>query len=175
LEAEPEAADGADLGRDRVGEHPADTGDCEQQGDVGVLGAEPAQLGLAGGDLLVEQVEQAQARLHAAGPRLRQRQPLQQRAAGGAEEIGDGAGLSVREQHGVHALLESGAVADEMEPEASALPLRAHRWVGQPDRRDELAARELGQHPGIDPVGLAGQGRQALHLERIRDLHLPAA
>jgi len=63
---------------------------------------------------------------------------------------------------------------DEVQPEASALALGPHRRVGQPDRRDEIAARKLGQHPGVDPVGLAGQGRQPLHLERVGDLHLPA-
>jgi hypothetical protein len=35
-------------------------------------------------------------------------------------------------------------------------------------------AAELGQHPGVDPVGLAGQRRQPLDLLRVGDLDLPA-
>jgi hypothetical protein len=46
--------------------------------------------------------------------------------------------------------------------------------VGQPDRRHEVAAGELGQHPGVDPVGLTGKRRQALHLLRVGDLDPPA-
>src|SRR6266480_179508 len=49
-----EAADLADLGGDREGEHPADSRAGHEQRDVPVLGAEPAQLALAGRDLLVE-------------------------------------------------------------------------------------------------------------------------
>jgi hypothetical protein len=33
---------------------------------------------------------------------------------------------------------------------------------------------ELGKHPGVDPVGLAGRRCEALQLLRIRDLDLPA-
>jgi hypothetical protein len=80
----------------------------------------------------------------------------------------------VREQDRVDPLLEAGAVADEVEAEAGPLPLGAHLRVGQPDRRHQLPPGELGQHPGVDPVGLAGQRRQPLHLQRIGDLHLPA-
>jgi hypothetical protein len=43
-----------------------------------------------------------------------------------------------------------------------------------PDRRDQVATCQLGQHPGVDPIGLAGQRRQPLHLLRIGDLDLPA-
>jgi hypothetical protein len=65
-------------------------------------------------------------------------------------------------------------VADEVEPPAGPFALGAHERVGQPDRRHEIAPGELGQHPGIDPVGLAGQRRQSLHLLRVGDLDLPA-
>jgi hypothetical protein len=59
----------------------------------------------------------------------------------------------------VHALLQAGAVTDEVQPPARPFALGAHLRVGQPDRRHQIAARELGQHPGVDPVGLAGQRR----------------
>jgi hypothetical protein len=51
-----EAADVADLGRDRVREHPADPGHGQQQWDVLVVDAESAQLALALADLAVELV-----------------------------------------------------------------------------------------------------------------------
>ena len=78
------------------------------------------------------------------------------------------------EQHRVYALLEAGAVANEVQPPTRALQLGTHRRVGQPDRRHEVAAGQLGQHPGVDAVGLAGERRQPLHLLRVGDLHLPA-
>jgi hypothetical protein len=80
----------------------------------------------------------------------------------------------VREQRRVHALLEARALADEVETEAGPLPLGAHARVGQPERRHQLAPAELGQHPGVDPVGLAGQRGRSPDLERIGDLYLPA-
>jgi hypothetical protein len=46
-----------------------------------MVGAEPAQLAFAGGDLLVELVDQTQARLHVAVPGLGQRQPCEEAAA----------------------------------------------------------------------------------------------
>ena len=62
----------------------------------------------------------------------------------------------------------------QVETPAGALALGAHARVGQPDRRHQITAGELGQHPGVDPVGLAGQRGQPLHLLRVRDLDLPA-
>jgi hypothetical protein len=80
----------------------------------------------------------------------------------------------VREQHRVHALLQARAVPDEVQPPAGAFALGTHLRVGQPDRRHQVAAGEFGQHPGVDPVGLAGQRCEAFHLLRVRDLDLPA-
>jgi len=80
----------------------------------------------------------------------------------------------VSEQDGVHALLQARAVADEVQPPAGAFAFATHGGVGQPDRRHQLAARELGQHPSVDAVGLAGERRQPFHLLRVRDLDLPA-
>jgi len=80
----------------------------------------------------------------------------------------------VGEQDGVDALLEAGAVTDEVEPEACAFALGADLWVGQPDRRHEIAAGQLCEYPGVDPVGLTGQRRQPFHLDGIGDRHIPA-
>jgi hypothetical protein len=95
-------------------------------------------------------------------------------AAADTEGVRDGAGLAVGEQHRVHALLQARAVTHEVEPPARPLALGTNERVGQPDRRDQIPPRQLGQHPGIDPVGLARQRRQPLHLLRIGDLDLPA-
>lgn len=54
------------------------------------------------------------------------------------------------------------------------LALGPHRRVGQPDRGDQIAARELGQHPGVNAVGLTGKRGQALDLGRVCDLDLEA-
>jgi hypothetical protein len=68
----------------------------------------------------------------------------------------------VRDQGRVDPVLQPGALADEVKREAGPFPLRADGRVGQPDRWHEVAAGELGQHPGVDAVGLAGQRRQPL-------------
>jgi hypothetical protein len=139
-----------------------------------VVSAKPTELALAGVDLVVEFIDQAQAGLKGALPRLRQSQPGEQLAATNAEEVGDRAGLAVRKQDRVDALLQAGAVADEVQPPARAFALCAHLRVGQPDRGHEIATRKLRQHPGVDPVGLAGKRRESLHLLRVGDLDLPA-
>jgi hypothetical protein len=139
-----------------------------------VVGAEPAQLALALADLAVELVDQTQARVDRCLPRLRQSEPGEQLTTAYTEQIGDRARFAVREQHGVHALLQARAVAHQVQPPARPLALGAHARVGQPDRRHQVATSELGQHPGVDAVGLAGQRRQPFHLLRIRDLDLPA-
>ncbi len=95
-------------------------------------------------------------------------------AAADTEQVGDGAGLAVREQDRVDTLLQARAVTDEVQPPAGAFALGAYQRVGQPDRGHQLATRQLGQHPGVDPVGLAGKRREPLHLLRAGDLHLPA-
>src|SRR5918995_2553509 len=100
------AADVAALGGDRVGEHPADPRRGAEQRHVAMVGAEPTQLALAIGDLAVELVDQAQAGLDRPSPGLGQVKSGEQLAAADTEEVGDGGGLAVREQHRVHALLE---------------------------------------------------------------------
>ena len=74
----------------------------------------------------------------------------------------------------VDAVLETRALADQMQKEARAFALGAHFGVGQPDRRNEVPARELRQDAGVDAVGLARQRRQPLRFEDIRNRHLPA-
>jgi hypothetical protein len=63
-----------------------------------VVGAEAAQLALAVADLAVELVDQPQAGLERSLPGLGQPKPGEQLTAVDAEQIGDRAGLAVREQ-----------------------------------------------------------------------------
>jgi hypothetical protein len=139
-----------------------------------MVGAEPTQLALAFADLAIELVDQPQARVDRALPGLRQSEPSEQLAAADAEEIGDGAGFAVREQDRVHALLQARAVADEVQAPARSLALSTHKRIGQPDRRHQIPPRQLGQHPGLDAIGLTRERREPLHLLRVRDLDLPA-
>jgi hypothetical protein len=62
-----------------------------------VVAAEPAQLALALADLAVELVDQPQARVDCALPRLGQLEPREQLTASHTEEIRDRAGLAVGE------------------------------------------------------------------------------
>jgi hypothetical protein len=78
------------------------------------------------------------------------------------------------DQGGVDPVLERGPVAHEVEPEPRPLALRPNRRIGQPDGGHEVAPPELGEDPGVDLVGLGRQGCEALDLDRVGDLHVPA-
>jgi hypothetical protein len=54
----------------------------------------------------------------------------EQLAAAHAEEVGDRARFAVGEQDGVHALLQAGAVADEVQAPTRTLAFGAHERVG---------------------------------------------
>jgi hypothetical protein len=74
----------------------------------------------------------------------------------------------------VDPVLESGALADEVEAAAGAFSLGPNSGVGQPQGWDQVPARQLGQHPGVDAVGLTGQRSQTLDLLSVGDVDLPA-
>jgi hypothetical protein len=61
-----------------------------------------------------------------------------------------------------------------VEPPTCPFAFGAHARVRQPDRRHQVTTAEFGQHPGVDPVGLAGERREPFHLLRVGDLDLPA-
>jgi hypothetical protein len=81
--------------------------------------------------------------------------------------------MAERDQRRVDAVLEDRAVLDQMQPPPRALTLLAELGRRQPDRRHQIAERQLRQHPRVDPVGLARQRRQALDPLRVGDQHLP--
>src|SRR5262245_37865006 len=94
--------------------------DAEQR-HIAVVGAESAQLKLERVDLLVERLDQGEARLEGSAPWLGQLEPVEQVAAAAGEEVAGRAGLAVRDQRLVDPLLEHRAVLDEVHPEACSL------------------------------------------------------
>jgi hypothetical protein len=141
-------------------QHRSDPRHGPQQRHVGMVGAGRAQRRRAAVDLLVEAVDQPQRGRDITGPRLGQRQAGQQPPAGGAEQVRHRAGMAEGQQGGVDPVRQRGAVTHQVQPPAGPLPLGAHRRVRQPDRRYQIAAGQLGQHPGVDPIGLGRQRGQ---------------
>jgi hypothetical protein len=74
-------------------------------------------------------VDQTQARLDRFLRRLGQTELCEQLAAANAETGRRPAGLAMREQDAVHALLQARAMPDEMQPPAGPLALGAHQRV----------------------------------------------
>jgi hypothetical protein len=67
-----------------------------------------------------------------------------------------------------------GAQLDQVGSPAKPLADRAVLLGGDPDRRDQVSATELGQHPGVDLVGLAGKRGDVSDLARVGDFDRPA-
>jgi hypothetical protein len=62
---------------------------------------------------------------------------------------------------------------DQVQPPPRTLTLLAELGRRQPDRRYQIAGRQLREHARVDPVGLARQRRQPLDPLRVGDQHLP--
>ena len=139
-----------------------------------MVGGQAAQLALDPVDLLLEHVDQVKTRRDARAPRLGQLAALEEALPTDAEEVIDRSAQAVLEKDRVYAVLERGALVHQVEPEARPLPLAPHLRSRQPDLRHQVAAGELGQHPGVDPIGLARERRDPLRPLRIRDPHIPA-
>ena len=77
------------------------------------------------------------------------------------------------DQRRMHAVLERRSVLDQMQSPPGALPLGPQLRGRKPNRRHQIAKRQLGEDPSIDLVGLARQRRQPLDPLRIGDQHLP--
>jgi hypothetical protein len=106
-------------------------------------------------------------------PGFGQPQPGQQRSTARPEQVRGRTRPPEGQQRGMDPVLERDPVTDKMQPPPSSLPLRPHRRGRQPDRRDQIAAGKLSQHPRVDPVGLAGQWGQALDRLPVGDPDLP--
>jgi hypothetical protein len=145
-----------------------------EQRDVAVIGALTPELAGQPRDLQLEIVDQLQAGVDVAPPRVREREPIEQLTAGVAEQVRDRARVPERDQRRVDAVLQRRAMPHQMQPEARQLALAPDARVGQPDRRHQIALRQQRKHARVDLVGLAGQRRQPLDLLRVGDQHLPA-
>jgi hypothetical protein len=87
------ALDGADLGRDRKGEHPADPRRRHQR-DVGVIGVACSQAAVDPIDPALEVVDQLQRRGDVAPPGLGDVEPRPELSALDPERVGDRAGAA---------------------------------------------------------------------------------
>ncbi len=117
--------DVADLGGDRVAEHPRDPGRGHQQRDIAVVGARRREArGSISAISVVEIVDHRDRGEHSVTPRLRELEPLEQLAPGAPNRSRHRAGVPERHQLRVHAVLERGAFADQEQPPAGPLALR---------------------------------------------------
>jgi hypothetical protein len=135
--------------------------------------AQPAELPFAFFDLLVKGVDELERRRRSPAPGLGHLQALKEVASSDTEQIRERTRFTVRDEGGVDAVLERDPVSHQMQAEPSTLALGTNLRGGKPDGRHEIPARELGQHPRVDAVGLAGQGREALDLLGVGDLNVP--
>jgi hypothetical protein len=122
------------------------------------VGAEPAQVVLAGVDLGFQVVDQRQRGGHVASPRRGQVKAGKQRPTVSAEQVTDWAGMPKRQHSRVDAVLQAGAVAHQVQPEAGPLPLGAHPRVGSQisgtsSRRDSSASTCASIRSVLHPSG----------------------
>jgi hypothetical protein len=88
---------------------------------------------------MLEIVDQRETGAKVALPGLRDVELGQQSAAAGAEQITHRALMPERQQRGMYPVLQARAVLDQMQPKTRQLSLTAELFVGQPDRRHEIA------------------------------------
>ena len=124
-------ADVAQLRGDRVAQYPGDPGDGHEQGNVRVVGTLRPEVPLAGVDLRVELVDEAQARGASGGPGLGDRKAREELPAPGPEEVAHRDRVAEGDEGGVDPVLEGRPVADEVKPEARSLALGPVGRVGQ--------------------------------------------
>ena len=169
-----EAADLADLGGDRVGEDPADAGRGHQQRHVAVVGAERAQLALAGVDLVVERVDQSERGVRRSTPTARAAQPLEQLAAAGAEQVA--CPRSGCRAEAVAWIRFFSAVRCLTRWSRNRARSRSARTAGSGSQISGTRSRrrELGQHPGSRSGRSCRPTARSPRLARIGDPHIPA-
>ena len=162
-----EATDVADLGGDGVGQHRAHPGHAQQQGHVAVV-APTVCKSLQIGDLLVQGVDQRRpastSPRHGSGPASRSSScrpatPNRSDTGQGWPKVISVACIRFfRRCDGAPDAAESGPARARARTAGSGSQI-----AGTRSRR-----RQLGQHPGVDLVGLARQRREALDRGRRR-------
>jgi hypothetical protein len=95
-----------------------------------MVGARGPQLLVDRVDLAVEVIDEPQAGIDGATPRLRDVEAVKQLAARDTEQIRDRARVPEGDQRRVDTVLEHRAVLDQMHPKACLLALAAHPWIG---------------------------------------------
>ena len=107
-----------------------------------MVGPGRAQLAVDRLDLAVAVVDQPQARVDGAAPRLRDVETVQQLAAGDTEAVRDRARMPEGHQRRVDAVPEHRAVLDQVHPKARQLGLTTDPWVAQPDLRHAITTSQ---------------------------------
>ena len=148
-------------------------GSAHQQRDVAMIRSRAPQPALDLIDPPLEIIDQLKACLHVTAPRLGEIELGEQLAAGDAEQVGHRDLMPERDQRRVDPVLQRRAVLDQVQPPPRTLALGAQLRRGQPDRRHQIAERQLRQHPRVDLVGLARQRRQPLDPLRVGHQNLP--
>jgi hypothetical protein len=143
----------------------------QQQRHLLVVGAQPTQLPLAHGDPSVEVVDQGTARRWCP-PTARAPQAVQELAAAGTEQVAGGHGRPNPSSVACPRCCNATRWRTRAAATGPARVRHAPR-VREPARGHQLAAGQLGQDPGVDPVGPARQRCQPFDLLRVGDLHLP--
>jgi hypothetical protein len=88
-----------------------------------VVGALALELDRQPRDLQLEVVDELQADVDVASPRVGDGEALEQLAAGMPEQIRDRARVTEGDQRGVDAVLQRGAVANQVQPKARVCPM----------------------------------------------------
>ena len=96
-----------------------------------MVGAEPAEILLAGVDLRPQLIDHPQARAQGLRPGLRQGEPSEQLAAGDPEQVRDRHRVTEGHQGRVDPVLQRGSVVDQVKAEAGPLALGPDVWGRQ--------------------------------------------
>jgi transposase len=161
-----EPGDAAEIGGDGGAKHPGDPWRGVKQPDVGMVGAEPPQLLLAGVDLGLQVVDQRQRGSHVASPRRGQVKAGKQRPAISAEQVGDRAGMPKRQRGrvdwgssgwcgGVPGAAGSGPAPARRAPQGSAARSGGPGRVGTARGSTRAPVRSVLHASGASPLTLA--------------------
>ena len=147
-------------------------GDCHQPADLVAGQPDAAQFGVDEPQLLAMEVELAQQRLGRLALIDGQRLLGQPRAALLAEQVGGRAARNeVAVQDRVDAVLQARALADDVGPTVDLASQRVGLVVGQPHARQVVGGQQLGEHLGVDLVGLDLRLGDRPGLRRVGDHH----
>ena len=117
-----------------------------------MIGAPFLELDRQPRDLKLEVVAQPEADVDVAPPRVRDLQAVEPLAVGQTEQIRHRARMPEGDQRRVDTVLQRRAMPDQVQTKTRERALATDARVGQPDRRHQIAPRQVGQHPGIASI-----------------------